>query len=265
MKIRCILPIVLLSFCLLHAQSDSSNTGTSNDKLRGMRSRISQEIENQIIDSAHTENKYPLTDSIKSFFREKNNFAIGYLFNLDKNCNFAGHGVAVKMIGQRLGFSISFAQYKPEEEAPEFPAEMSSKYLVLLPFQESGKIEMLLPVNKQTTLDFNFLLTLLKNNRDSFFLTVGFGGDYTTQKRISRDYNVSSYYNGSNYDYIFSYTGEETAVTEKDFDRFVTIGLGIDYNLTDNVQLSGVVKLKGKEGTIANYTPLTHLALSYLL
>jgi len=263
MKIRSILQLVLLSFCLLHAQTDSSRYRLSDEELRGVRAKIRQEFELLEKQSAQTAAKYPVTEGIKSFFREKNNFVIGYLFNLGKNCNFAGHGVAVKMIGQRLGFSISFAQYKPEEELPEFPAEMSSEYLVLLPFHESGKLELLSPVTRQTTFDFNFLLTLLKNNRDSFFLTVGFGGDYTTQKRISRDYNVKSYYNGSNYDYIFSYTGEETAVTEKDFNRFVTIGLGIDYNLTDNVQLTGVVKLKGEEGTISDCSPLTHLVLSY--
>jgi len=241
--------LFLLAFtitAMLHAQADSSRYRLSDEQLREVRAQLKSEIEDQTKQQVQEKKQY-LSDL--GF-----DYSIGYLYNLDKNCKFDGHGLTLLMSGNVVGFETYIFHSENDASSEHvFPAEgtpspLPSNY-------NAGKFIFNSPVLKETTFGCNLLLTLHRGEKSAFHVSTGFGLHSQTSKEYYRYYQVS----GGNIDYIDPEKSRQIVKNS----GIITIGLGGSYDIFDNFRLSGDVVLKGDKGSTANYSPLPRVVLSY--
>jgi len=248
--------LFLLAFTItvmLHAQTDSSRYRLSDEQLREVRAQLNSEIENlkrkQLKAEKQNTSNVDLANSFKNL-----NYSIGYLYNLDKNCKFDGHGLTLLMSGNVVGFETYIFHSENDASSEHiFPAEgtpspLPSNY-------NAGKFVFNSPVLKETTFGCNLLLTLHRGEKSAFHVSTGFGLHSQTSKEYYRYYQVS----GGNIDYIDPEKSRQIVKNS----GIITIGLGGSYDIFDNFRLSGDVVLKGDKGSTANYSPLPRVVLSY--
>ena len=76
---------------------------------------------------------------------------------------------------------------------------------------------------------------LHRAERSLFYGFAGVSAYYTTEKYVERDYK---YFQETDATYTYKPIGDEKELRETDLDMFVGIGVGITYNITDNIRFS---------------------------
>lgn len=76
---------------------------------------------------------------------------------------------------------------------------------------------------------------LHRAEKSLFYGFVGVSAYYTTEKYIERDYK---YFQETDSTYTYKPISEEKELRETDLDMFVGVGLGITYNITNNIRFS---------------------------
>lgn len=247
MRFKLLFLLALTLTAMLNAQADSSDTGSSNTKMRGMRTQLNSEIEDQTKQQVQVKKQY-LSDL--GF-----DYSIGYLYNLDKNCKFDGHGLTLLMSGNVVGFeTYIFHSENDDSSVHAFPVEGSPS--TIPSNYNAGKFVFNSPVLKETTFGCNLQLTLHRGEKSAFYVSTGFGLHSQTSKEYYHYYQVS----GGNIDYIDPEKSRQIVKNS----GIITIGLGGSYDLFENFRLSGDVVLKGDNGSTANYSPLPRVVLSYM-
>jgi hypothetical protein len=76
---------------------------------------------------------------------------------------------------------------------------------------------------------------LHRAEKSLFYGFAGVSTYYTTEKYVERDYK---YFQETDSTYTYKPVGEEKELRETDLDAFIGIGLGITYNITNNIRFS---------------------------
>jgi len=76
---------------------------------------------------------------------------------------------------------------------------------------------------------------LHRAEKSLFYGFAGVSAYYTTEKYVERDYQ---YFQETDSTYIYIPIGAEKELRETDLDMFIGIGLGISYNITENIRFS---------------------------
>ncbi|MCJ7801614.1 MAG: hypothetical protein MUP82_04575 [Candidatus Marinimicrobia bacterium] len=76
---------------------------------------------------------------------------------------------------------------------------------------------------------------LHRAEKSLFYGFAGVSAYYTTEKYVERDYK---YFQETDSAYIYKPIGAEKELRETDLDMFIGVGLGISYNITENIRFS---------------------------
>jgi len=250
----------LLAFTLtamLHAQADSSatsdSTEISNDQaVQKKHKNRSQEIIDFIFGSTdpdsmkatyakRSESKIVQPDSETGVGSKSNKFGIGYEYSMLLNTKSQEQGISIHKIFYDYGIEAFIHYNKADEQdiSKLFPSENVSLISHNM-YESEGTLDSEPFVDYESRFGLKILKVLHQGSQGLIFGSVGFGLKHTTSMIYSRKYSKTSTGSG----YFIRYLEESS---EKDFSTkaFVSVSLGADYNITENLLAKGEIYLFG--------------------
>ncbi len=169
-------------------------------------------------------------------------FAFSQFTDLTQGLGFAagmpsGTGFSYRQMCENHGFQITAGalafNYNDEYDYyfDESPRPIPTDYIPEMNYtQRSGGND-----HFWGNIGLTYFKPLHRAEKSLFYGFVGASTYYTTEKYIERNYQ---YFLETDSTYIYKPIGEEKDLRETDLDMFIGVGLGISYNITENIRFS---------------------------
>ena len=151
----------------------------------------------------------------------------------------SGLGFSYRQMGENHGFQITTGalafSYDDEYDLPG--ERIESVYDGWEPNTNEIITEQSWDSNDQFwgNIGLTYFKPLHRAEKSLFYGFAGISAYYTTEKYMKRDYE---YFQETDSTYIYKPVGEEIELHETDLNMFVGIGVGLTYNITNNIRFS---------------------------
>ncbi len=171
-------------------------------------------------------------------------FAFSQYSDLTQGLGFAagmpsGTGFSYRQMNENHGFQITAGglAYSYDDEYDLSEERIESVYDGWKPNTNEIITERSWESNEKFwgNIGLTYFKPLHRAEKSLFYGFAAISAYYTTEKYVERDYK---YFQETDSTYIYKPISEETELRETDLDMFVGIGVGLTYNITNNIRFS---------------------------
>lgn len=167
----------------------------------------------------------------------------------------SGTGFSYRQMGEKYGFQIAFGIISYNNDDYDFDFGYTASYNPDIWVPNTSRANTEIESGRETWANagITFYKILHRAKKSSFYIFTGVGNYFSSEIEYRQDYK---YIILSENTYSYEKVGNEKKSTESDFKLYSGIGIGLDYNLTENIHISIAWPLTiSNDGDIYMYIP----------